>query len=271
MAIPIWEAATGKERCRLEGHEKATSCVAFAPDGRTLASASYDETIRLWDVATGRELRRLTGHRGKPNALAFTADGRTLISCGDDTTVLFWDVAAVTRREHPAEQLAPQEWETLWADLAGADAAQAHRAMARSTAAARLTATELKDRLRPAPGANEAHLARLLNDLDSNDFVVREKASAALGKLGDVARPAIERALARPGTSLELRKRLQGLIDRLAVPAGESLRELRALEVLERLGTPEARQVLEALAKGAPEARLTREAQAALRRLAARD
>src|SRR5207237_146608 len=42
--IPIWEAATGQERCRLEGHEEATSCVAFAPDGRTLASASWDET-----------------------------------------------------------------------------------------------------------------------------------------------------------------------------------------------------------------------------------
>jgi RNA polymerase sigma factor (sigma-70 family) len=268
--ISIWEAATGQERCRLEGHEEATSCVALAPDGRTLASASYDETIRLWDVATGRELRRLTGHRGKPNALAFTADGRTLFSGGDDTTVLFWDVAAVTRRERPAEELALPEWETLWADLAGADATEAHRAMARLTAAARLTATELKDRLRPAPGADEAHLARLLNELDSNDFAAREKASAALGKLGDVARPAIERALARPGTSLELRKRLEGLIDRLAVPAGEHLRELRALEILERLGTPEVRRVLEVLAKGAPEARLTREARATLRRLATR-
>jgi RNA polymerase sigma factor (sigma-70 family) len=96
--IPIWDAATGKRRLVLEGHEEATVFVTFSPDSRTLASASWDNTIRLWDVATGKPLRKLTGHRGKAASLVFSPDGKTLISAGDDTTVMFWDVAAITGR-----------------------------------------------------------------------------------------------------------------------------------------------------------------------------
>jgi hypothetical protein len=91
-----------------------------------------------------------------------------------------------------------------------------------------------------------------------------------LEALKDEARPALRRALA-DNPSAEVRKRLEELLSRPALlPPGEALRRVRAVEVLERLGTPEARRLLGALAGGEPEARLTREAQAALRRLAER-
>jgi WD40 repeat protein len=60
--IYLWDMTTGKFLRQLTGHTNDVKSVAISPDGQTLASGSYDNTVRLWDVATGRELRQLTGH-----------------------------------------------------------------------------------------------------------------------------------------------------------------------------------------------------------------
>ncbi|MDE0327444.1 MAG: hypothetical protein OXN27_26245, partial [Candidatus Poribacteria bacterium] len=62
IGIWIYDAETGKELDLLTGHTGFVSTVAFSPDGNTIASGGYDETIRLWDVQTRREIRILTGH-----------------------------------------------------------------------------------------------------------------------------------------------------------------------------------------------------------------
>jgi hypothetical protein len=111
-------------------------------------------------------------------------------------------------------------------------------------------------------------LKRLLAQLDSDQFEERETAADALEELGDLAGPTLGAVLAgRP--SAEVRRRVDSLLGKLdALPSGpRRLREIRAVEVLERAGTPEARRLLERFAAGAPAARLTREANAALERL----
>jgi hypothetical protein len=167
----------------------------------------------------------------------------------------------------PAEP-SPREWQAL----ADADAARAFAAMQSLVADPQRAVPILKERLLPAMD-NDPALGPWLADLESNDFAIRQKATQELENAGDRAAPALRKVLAK-APNLETRQRLERLLQKLdAYPAsdGEALRAVRAIEVLEYLGTREARAVLEGIANGSAEARRSQEAKAALRRLQSRD
>jgi RNA polymerase sigma factor (sigma-70 family) len=262
--VVLLETATGGRRAELRGHTETLFRVAFAPDGRTLASGSMDGTIRLWDLPSGKEIGRLEGHRGWVLDLAFSPDGRRLVSASLDTTALVWDVARYTRRERAPVRLSADKLRSAWEDLGG-DAGKAYRAA--GALAAEQGVAFLAERVRPAVAPDAKRVAKLLAALADERFEVREQASRELEGVGSLAESALRQALAgRP--SVEAKRRLTALLEKStgATPTPEEVRAIRVVEALEQAGTAAARRLLTDLAGGAADARLTREAKAAMQR-----
>jgi WD40 repeat protein len=276
--LRLWEVATGKEIQAIKGLPNPAHALAVSPDGRFLASAhgmragpwigTVDRVVLLWDLISGFKLDEARGHAEGVTAIAFSPDGRGLVSGSSDHLLLTWDAKAlttkVTRLPQEMTDAALKGW---WHDLAGNDPLRAYRAVLFLTAASQSSIKFLREQLKPVPQPEPKQIDPLIADLNNDKFAVRQKAMAALEKLGETAGPALREALAG-GESLEFRRRIEQLLAKLdGPPSQRNLLAMRALTVLERSGAPEARMLLEELSRGAAGARLTREAQAALVRL----
>ena len=277
-AVTLYDAAGGGVLRRLAAPPGTTNGtgLTFSPDGRLLAFGCYDYNVRkarvrVYEVAGGSLRHEFTGHDGPVTAVKFSPDGKRLASGGNDTTVLVWDLTGRTDGETARGKPGADELERLWEGLADADGRGAFKAMTRLAAAPDEAAALLAKHLKPTEGTG-ANVARLIAELDDDSFEVREAAHKQLAALGKSAKEALMKALAdKP--SAEVKRRIEDLVDRLKVkgpapaPPSDFLRGLRAVEVLEDLGTAEAKRLLEALARGRAEASLTAAAKEALARL----
>jgi hypothetical protein len=192
------------------------------------------------------------------------------VSASADSTVLVWDLSDLADNglpRRPAE-LTAEELDGLWENLTGADAAAAHRAIDRLAAAPVSSTAFLGKRIEPV---SVDGIDQWIRELDDHRFERRQRATQKLTHCDFAAEPALRQALGK-GPPLEVRRRVDRLLENLegAVTAPEGLGALRGIAVLERVNTTEARDFLARLAKGAPSARLTREAKSALERLAER-
>jgi hypothetical protein len=200
--------------------------------------------------------------------LAFAARAPLLASASRDTTTLVWDLTGLPKAEPPSPlDLSAREMEALWQNLTG-DAPAAFEALRRLRRAPGQAVPYLRARLRPV----RANFARMLADLDSDDYQMRTQALRDLRRFGRVAEKSLRRALENK-PSLEVRRRIEQLLEEM--PDGPDTvraepREVRAVELLEDVGTTEARRVLQALADGLEESELSQEARASLARLAHR-
>jgi hypothetical protein len=274
--IVLTEVATGREVGRLQARMGWSTGLAFTPDGRALVSSSREEgKVRVWDLRKRQVIRTLDAG-AEARCLALSPDGRA-VAVGTVRHAVVWDIsAAKPARPQKGLKLRAADLDRLWSDLAARDAPRAHRAIGTMLAASEQAVSLLGRRLRPAAGLNSRErerLRRAIAGLDSDVFEERERAQRELEKAGDQAAGLLRHALAG-NPSAEVKRRVRRLLKPLEkgwpASSGASLRTWRAIKVLEHIGTPNARQVLEKLARGSPEDRLTEEAKASLGRLTRR-
>jgi WD40 repeat protein len=248
---------------------------ALSPDSRWLVQDGRHNSVAVRDLhsrSAAYEFQTLSGHAGEVTGLAFSPDGKYLVSCSADGTALVWDARRLTGKSVPAERddanLDAEEVAVRWGVLADADPGKAARAMSALVESPNTAVPLLKARLKPAEVPPPEKVERLIADLDSGEFPVRDRAMKELRRIGEPAAPALRKAQeGKP--SPEVARATQQLLTELDGPVTdpEQLRQVRAAEVLERIGTKAAREVLEGLAQGAPDAKLTKEARASLDRM----
>lgn len=279
----LYDPHTSKELQRVRGGDRGESHIAFSSDGRLLATAYRDEArVRLWEAATGELVCTLdAGLKTGGGALVFSPDGKTLASSHGGLAML-WDLDSLPevkkvkppkrlddRPKPPAEaELSKEKVEAMWADLAADDAAKAYQAMWGLALHPKSSLPLLRDRLKPAAAPKTEHVAKLVADLNSDDFNTRQKAASELETFGPVVAPELRQAL-KDTDSAQVRRSLEEILKTLRPPIrdGALLRRLRAVEALEHIGSAEARAVLKDLAKGAPAALETQAAKETLDRL----
>jgi WD40 repeat protein len=286
QVIRLWNWNTAREvyHWKCGGHEgdplpdaivasqSLVEPLTFSPDGRLLAVGS-DSSVFLYETATGKLRHRLDGHQAYITGFAFRGDGATLVTASNDCTALVWDLTGGRLRDGRllAAGLGKAEMEESWKVLSGDDAAAAGQAIWRLAAAGPQSIAFLKQRVQALKRVGARELEKLIADLDDPRFQVRERATQELDRLDGQAAPALRKALAA-GQALEVQRRIEALLTKQATRLlpREQLPGLRAVEVLEHIGTAEAQELLRSLAAGAPEARMTLAARTSLDRLAGR-
>jgi WD40 repeat protein len=269
--LRVWRLADDQELQRLrippgKTESDRASCLAISPDGRTAALGLLGETeIRLLEVVSGQERGRLKGHKDTVLSLAFSPTGHLLVSGSEDNTAIVWDLEKMAGV--PLRSINPKLLAEFWDDLLSADAVRAWQAESALWYFPDQAVAFIKDRLHAVRPVPAKEVARFIKDLGHQQFAIREKAYRHLASLEEAALSDLKTALQNTG-NLEVRRRLEKLLQNLdpRAPSPKRLRQLRALEILEKIQTRAARDVLENLAKGVSHARLTWEAQESLKR-----
>jgi hypothetical protein len=263
-SVTCWRVLDGKVLHTLQGHSAALSpndrpeirC-EFSADGRKLLSVDRSGSIHVWEFATGQQIRAFTGHNGLTTA-SFSPDGRYIVGASSDAPILIWDVYG-----HKAKPAFAAD--RIWNDLANEKSPAAAFGAVRELCASPKEAIELlKEKLKPETIDQKA-IDKLIKELSAARFPVRETASAELVKLGESILPLLRKTL-ESATEAESRQRLTAIIAQLEELSPKKLQTQRAMDALEHLGTPEAKEHLETLSQGSTLALRTVQAKEALAR-----
>lgn len=249
--------------------------VAIAPSGLQVAAGNEgaEGLIRVWNVLDGQERAIYRGHLGSVESIAFAPNGKVLASIDNNAGLFLWNVPSLAMRPEPELALAE-----AWATLDTLDPKEALRRI-NTLAGGGSASIELLQKGVLSAAEEQARLLKLMTQLDSDEFRIREAARKSLIQAGLRAMPLMKNPQ-RPKMGAEGEQRVtmileefenQGLRGSESGLYGETLRHLRAVRILENLDTPAARKALQAIAAGQADLMGTKEAKAALTTLPARE
>jgi WD40 repeat protein len=277
LAVKVWDSVSGEEQNPVFRVQRTVNveAVTFSRNGKAIAVACSPRgwtqapgSVLLWEVKkSGPPLTHLIWHGGAVNGVALSGDGQRLAIAAQDGNVVVRGLQAEYPVIRRPSKLSPDELKAHWESLESPYADRAYQSVLALSDCPQFV-SYLEIRVRPVQKTVGDRVGARLADLDSEEFASRERATAALEEMGESIRPRLEETL-KTTSSPEVRWRLKQVLERLTpdrLPL-TVVRDLRAIEVLEMAATPEARKVLAELAKGAPEARQTQDAAAALARL----
>jgi WD40 repeat protein len=254
IALVLRDPRTGAQRAVHELGLSPGFQWAVSPDGLWLAIGTASGKVDLIDVATGHGLGRWEGHRDGITSVHFVGPGKVLTASAD-LTALVWAARPKAGPTAPA-----------WEGLGGKDGNQAWKAVW-ALAADPNGPDLLRSKIAVVAAPRSDQVNRWVAELGADRYPVREAATRALQDLGRLAEPAMKAAREQT-TSEEVRTRLDALLGKItAERTPAELVRARAVAAMELAGTPAARKLLVEWAAGAPGARLTTDAKAALGRL----
>jgi len=292
--IFIWDPATGKVIRSFGRHASPapaevgskSSFLALSPDGKFLATSGLtgDHLMRVWELAGEQEIFRFSQMHAYFEAVAFSPDGKLLAVANHYGVNLFGELPG---HQTPAIRQGPREarqplakplpdelaWpkekaEKIWGDLNSREAQRIDQATRTLRDVPAQALHLFRKRIPAVSPAEGKRVAELIKDLDHDEFTRRDNAQKELEKVAVEFASAFRDALAdRPSVEVKMHlTRMLEAVEKADLPDAV-LGQQRAVDLLEEMGTDEARQILELLAQGAPKARLTTLARSALLRL----
>jgi WD40 repeat protein len=187
-AVFLREVASGRPLTYFP-EEELYGALSFSPDGKLLASGGPEAPVSVWEIASGKRVLQVPSPGGRwywVTAGGFTPDGKGLAwSRYPEETTLIGDFAALLGEGRMPPPATARDLPALWDTLTGEDAREAYQAMERLAAAPREALPFLRDHLPPITPPDPRNLARLIADLDHDDFERRERATRELQKMGD--------------------------------------------------------------------------------------
>jgi DNA-binding beta-propeller fold protein YncE len=266
--LRIVDVATSKDERAFSGKDPINR-LAFSHDGKLVVTAGASGVVRLWDVTSGKEERTFVA----PNTVSgmvMDRDGKRLVTVGQAGSAVIWDLTGDEKPLPKDFKLTEATLASSWAGLGSDEGGKAYAALRMLRADPAHSVPFLQERLKPGTERpDEKKIRQWIADLDAEEFATREKASKELEKLGKHAEDRMRQALAA-GPQVEAQKRLEKLLKLLGEDrplSTDQERDVRAVRILEQAGTPEARTLLESLAKESRGWWVTQEAKSALQRL----